>query len=232
MTRRRAASMGVVARGFTLVELMIALVLLAMMGAVMFGSLSLAARSWDGGEAKVEQVSEMRQAQEFLREQLSAQYPQRMRKVVELPLTFAGERDEMRYSAALPPRVAEGGIYHFRLAVVRVGDKSRLVIERVIPDPAATREPEFREAERSVLADGISELRIEYLGRDPGAADADAPTWRDRWDDTQRLPLLVRIAVKPEKGPAWPILVIEPRRAPEAGCAAYDPGRNRCVGVG
>ena len=63
-------------------------------------------------------------------------------------------------------------------------------------------------------------LRIGYFGRDAGAADADAPTWRDRWDDKQRLPLLVRIDVKPEKGQAWPTLVVEPRRAPEAGCVS------------
>ena len=52
-----------------------------------------------------------------------------------------------------------------------------------------------------------------------------------RWDDRQRLPLLVKIEVKPEKGPAWPPLVVEPRRAPESACPAYDPARNRCVGA-
>src|SRR6266536_3507988 len=96
--------------GFTLLELIIALMLLALMSAVMFGSLSMAGRTWDGGEAKVAEVSAMRQAQEFLREQLAAEYPLRMRKVAELPLLFAGERDEMRYAAALPPRVVDGGV--------------------------------------------------------------------------------------------------------------------------
>jgi general secretion pathway protein J len=82
-----------------------------------------------------------------------------------------------------------------------------------------------------VLADGIGELAISYFGRDENATDADTPTWRDRWDDKQRLPLLVKIEVKPEKGPAWPPLVVEPRRAPESACPAYDPTRNRCVGA-
>jgi general secretion pathway protein J len=229
----RAASVGAhSAAGFTLLELVIALVLLALMSAVMFGSLSMAGRTWDGGEAKVAEVSAMRQAQEFLREQLSAEYPLRLRKVAELPLLFAGERDEMRYAAALPPRVVDGGIYYFRLAVAKSGDKSQLVVERLIPDPTALQEPEFRDAERSVLADGIAELHVSYFGRDPDAADTEMPTWRDRWGDRQRLPLLVRIEVKPEKGPAWPALVVEPRRAPESGCVSYDPARNRCGNVG
>jgi len=222
--RRRAA-------GFTLLELTIALVLFALMAAMMFGSLSFAGRSWDGGEAKVTQVNEMRQTGEFLRAQLGAQFPLRAKKVAEFPLRFAGAHSEIRYAAALPSRVAEGGVYYFRLSVVREGDRSRLVQDRVIAEPGALDEPDFRDAGRSVLAEGIAEIRISYFGRDPGAADADAPTWRDTWDDKQRLPQLVRLEVIPQRGPAWPQLVVEPRHAPEAGCRSWDPARLRCAGV-
>jgi len=218
--------------GFTLVELLIALMLMAGMASILFGSLSLAARSWDGGEAKVLQVSDMRSAQTYLRAQIAAQYPQRLWKAAELPLLFAGARDEMRYAAVLPERVAQGGVYHFRLAVVRSGEKSQLVQERAIPDLTALQEPEFRDAERSVLAEDIAELVIGYFGRDANAADAEEPTWRDRWDDRQRLPLLVRIDVKPAKGAAWPTLVVEPRRSAEAGCPAWDARAGRCARPG
>lgn len=219
------------ARGFSLLELTIALVLLALMSAVMFGSLSFAGRSWDGGEAKAAQVSEMRQTQQFLRAQLGSQYPLRARKVVEFPLFFAGTADEIRYAAALPARVAEGGLYFFRLAVARDGDKSRLVQERVIADADAAGEIDFRDAARAVLAEGIGGIKIGYFGRDSGAAAADAPTWRDRWDDKQRLPLLVRIDVTPQKGPPWPQLIVEPMHAPEVGCKTWDQARSRCTGV-
>jgi len=227
----RALRASASARGFTLLELTIALVLLALMSAMLFGSLSFAGRSWDGGETKATQVNEMRQTEEFLRAQLGSQYPLRVKKVGEFPLQFAGERNEVRFAAALPSRVAEGGIYFFRLAVVREDDKSRLVQYRVIPDPASTDAPNFNDASRSVLADGIAELRISYFGRDSGAVATDAPTWRDRWDDPQQLPLLVRIEVVPEKGVAWPQLIVEPRQAPEAGCRSWDVRRERCVGI-
>ncbi len=217
------------AAGFTLVELLIALVLMAGMASILYGSLSLAAQSWDRGEAKVGQVADMRAAQTYLRAQISAQYPQRLWKAVEFPLLFAGERDEMRYAAPLPERVAAGGVYYFRLAVVRTGEKSQLVQERMVPDLSALEEPRFLDSERSVLADDIAELAIRYFGRDAGASDADAPTWRDRWDDRQRMPLLVRLDVKPVKGTAWPTLVVEPRRSPEAGCLAWNPGQSRCL---
>ena len=96
------------ARGFTLVELTVALVLMAGMAAVLYGSLSLAARTWDSGEAKTQQVSDMRTTQTYLRAQISAQYPQRLWKVAGFPLLFGGDRDEIHYAAVLPTRVVEG----------------------------------------------------------------------------------------------------------------------------
>ncbi len=218
-------------RGFTLLELTVALVLLALMAAVLVGSVRLAARSWDGGEAKAEQVAQMRQTGEFLRAQLSAEFPLRIKKAVGLPLMFGGERNEMRYAAALPTRVAEGGVYYFRLTVAHDGDKSQLVLERMIPEPDVTTEPSFSGADRSVLAAGIRDVTIGYFGRSAGAVFDETPTWRDRWEDRDRLPILVRIDVTPESGPPWPQIVVEPRRAPEAGCRSWDANRNRCVGA-
>ena len=216
-------------RGFTLVELMIALVLMAVIAALLYGSLSLAARSWDGGEAKMQQVGDLRTTQTYLRSQLSSAYPQRMLKIAEFPLLFTGERDEMRYAAALPPRVAEGGVYYFRLTVVRDGNRSLLVQERMIPDVNALEVPEFRDADRSILAEGVAEVRIAYFGRPAGSADAVPPSWLEHWDDPQQLPMLIRIDVKAEKGPPWPTLVVEPRRSPAAGCPGWDAVRRFCA---
>ena len=141
--------------------------------------------------------------------------------MAEFPLLFAGERDEIRYAAVLPARVAGGGVYYFRLAVVA---QRRQVAARAGAHRFPTsrvQAPEFRDAERSVLADDIAELKIGYFGRDANAADADAPTWRDRWDDKQRLPLLVRIDVKPVKG----VAVADARRR---AAALAGGGLSRC----
>jgi general secretion pathway protein J len=217
--------------GFTLLELTIALVLLALMSSVIYGALRLAGTSTERGEAKVDSTSGMRLAQEFLRAQLEAQHPLRMRKVQEFPLLFAGDRDQLRYAAALPPRVAAGGIWYYRISVAHDDPRSPLVLERMAPDVNGERMPDFAQAERSILAEGIADVRFAYFGRDANATDATEPSWRDRWDDPQRLPLLVRIDVTPKRGSAWPTLVVQPREAPEAGCRSYDPARQVCVAV-
>jgi len=211
--------------GFTLLELTIALVLVALIGAVLYGSLSLAGNSWNRGESKAQKVSEMRSTEDFLRRTLTSQHPLRFQKVLEKPMYFLGTREALSYAAALPGR-AGGGMYYFRLTA---GSDGRLMLARVIPDYSALALPDFGNAESSVLADGIASVRFGYFGRDPGSADTVAPTWRDRWDDPQRLPDLIRVDVTPVSGVSWPTLVVEPRIAPEVGCTTWNPGQRRCL---
>ena len=222
-----------VPRGFTLIELMIALSLFALMSAVLFGSLQLAGRTWDAGEAKAEANAGMRLVGDYLRGQLSAQHPQRMRKIAEFPLLFGGTREELRFSAPMPGRVGVGGMWYYRLAVVEAAGKgkSALVLERMVPDVNGATMPDFNTAERSVLADDVTSLKIGYLGRDRGASFDVVPTWRDRWDDPQVLPVLIKVEVAPRVGLAWPPLIVAPRESPEAGCRAWDTIRLQCVGV-
>ncbi len=219
--------------GFTLVELLVAISLLALMSSVLFGSLNLAGRSWDAGEAKAESTANMRLASDYLRTQLTAQHPQRMRKRLEFPLLFGGESDEIRYAAALPGRVGLGGIWYYRVVLAPVADKDTkaLVLERVIPDLEDTAMPTFASAERSVLADDVKSLKFSYLGLDANASPEMTPTWRDRWDNAQQLPQLIRMEVAPRNGEPWPAVVIAPRSAPESGCRGWDTVRRTCIGV-
>ena len=229
MTARNSTA----SRGFTMIELMIALVLLALMSAVLFGSLNLAGRSTDAGTAKAEASSGMRLAGDYLRTQLAAQHPQRMRKILEFPLLFGGDADQLRYAAQLPGRVGLGGVWYYRLKLATVAGRQKpsLILERMIPDLSAADRPEFADAEHSVLADDIKELKFGYYGVNTGAGVDEEPTWRDQWDDPQLLPQLIRIEVTPRLGDPWPPIVVAPREAPEAGCRGWDTVRQTCVGA-
>lgn len=220
-------------RGFTMIELMIALGLFALMSGVLFGALRLAGASSDAGDAKAQASSGMRLTSEFLRTQLSSQHPQRMRKIQEFPLLFSGSKEEVRFTAPLPGRVGVGGMWYYRLTVAPVqgGARNALVLDRTIPDLAALSMPSFGESERSVLADDIKSIDIQYYGRDRGSSLDVAPTWRGNWEDPQLLPLLIQIQVTPRTGAAWPPILVAPRAAPEAGCRAWDNARALCVGA-
>ena len=109
------------------------------------------------------------------------------------------------------------------------GSKQALVLDRMIPDVSATAMPEFSGNDHSVLAEDIAELKLQYYGRDEGADVSVTPTWRDRWDSHQALPMEIRIDVTPAHGSPWPTIYASPRNAPEAGCRGYDYNRQRCV---
>jgi general secretion pathway protein J len=230
-TQCSAGSRAAHQRGFTLVELLVALTLLALLSAVLSGSLRLAGRSLQGGETRTAQVDDMRQTIAFMRTQIGSMLPRRLSKAVGLPLLFDGSADELRYVGTLPERVAESGTMLFRIALLKDDDTSPLVLERVYLAPDWTEMPRFDDAERTVVAEHVAELKFGYFGRDVGASATDTPTWRDRWDDPQRLPMLIRVDVRPERGPAWPTLIVEPRRAPEAGCRVWDPNANKCLRI-
>jgi len=92
--------------------------------------------------------------------------------------------------------------------------------------------PQFDGAEHSVLATGIEALSISYLGPDPGVvpgATGFEPAWRERWEDKQRLPQLIRIDVETERGGKWPTFYAVPRESPEAACRGWDNARARCA---
>ena len=141
---------------------------------------------------------------------------------------FAGRarRDPLRCGAAAA-RAGGRRASFFRLAVVREGDRARLVLARTYPDLTALEPPQFApDADRSVLTTASPARHLTYFGRDANASDTDTPSWRNRWDDPQRLPLLVKIEVRPEKGTASPTLIVDESGVPRVRlrglrCAAW-----------
>jgi general secretion pathway protein J len=218
------------AGGFTLIELLIALTLMALMSALLFGTLKVAGKSWDAGDARAEATASMRLASDFLRTEIEEQHPQRMKHIVDFPLLFNGTPDTLEFAAPVPSRIQGGGIWFYRLHVAANGDRSELVLDRMVPDVNAQALPQWSSGgDHSVLAEDIASVKLQYFGRDDGADASVAPSWRDRWDSRQTLPLEIRIDVTPARGPSWPTIYAAPRNAPEAGCRGYDYNRQRCV---
>lgn len=214
-------------RGFTLLELLLAFALLGIVMLLVGGALRLAARSWDAGEAQVETVGQMRIAENFLRQQLSQLYPWRWKKAQGMPLAFKGGAESLSYTAPLVARAGQGGISWFHLSLEPSGETHRLVLRRLVPDSSLLAFPDFAEAEKTVLAEEISDLKLRYFGREGRATAVQEPTWRDTWEDPDRLPILIELKVKPRRGLSWPELLVAPMVGSESGCR-WDSFHQRC----
>lgn len=218
------------AKGFTLIELMIALTLIALMVSLLFGGIRLANRSWERVDGIAERTSEMRQVWGFLENSF-----QRARAEYEVAeegdgrerhLVFFGRPDAVEYVVPLPD-VGFGGLNVVRLEEALNGDDKTLLLTRWLYHPdlsggrpgipgwrslrqgGVTPRVEIPESSRafvsqSVLVDRLVDLRIDYFGAlQPG----EEAQWFDRWDG-ETIPALVRIAVVDRDG-AWPEMIFE-----------------------
>ena len=202
-------------RGFTLLEVLVAMVLLGLMMAVMTGSIRFAGQSRDVATTRIDNLDNMRVAQDFLRQTLAQAHPKRWAKVVGRPYVFRGDRQELFMAAPLTARVGVGGLFLLKFSLVEEGrDKGKkLVMARMFPTPDMQEMPDFADADTTVLAEDLSEVEFGYLDRDDENTD---PTWVEDWREPARMPEAVRVRVKPRVGNAWPELVVPLRVVPRS----------------
>jgi general secretion pathway protein J len=202
------ARRGGAAAGFTLVELLVALALMALLTAVLFGGLRFGLRAWEVGGGRMEASDRRQQAQELLRGLLAEARPPVAGGA--LAPAFEGAPERLAFVAPLPAHRGPGGLYRFTLSVVAGQGGGRLVLAwQPYDGDARAGAP----ADRAVLLERVAALRLDFFG----AAGPAAPRrWQARWAVPDRLPELVRLRLERGAGePAggWPDLVVAPRQA-------------------
>ena len=206
--------------GFTLIEVLLATVLLAAGLALGFATVRAAGATAQRGEAIAERNERIRAVSEFLRRRIGGMQG----LVFELDpesgesRRFAGEAESMRFVADLPDYLGRGGPHLHALGVARDGDgfalqvDFRMVLAGETIEGSRARPPE-------PLADGLRSVEFAYRG--PGKDGKPAP-WLYEWEHPGALPAQVRVRIVDAQG-AWPDLVVAPPAAgsygvpPEAG---------------
>ena len=203
--------------GFTLIELVLAVALLAAMLAMAWSGLSFALRSWDVGGTKGHRASDARLSENFLRRELGQVFPMRWKDPRALKFAFEGERDRVRFVSSRPPEVTGGGLSLVGLDVEDEpgGRTKRLLMRRAAPDDEAKDFAPLDAAEPTVLLADLQDIRFEYFGAE---GDVNEPSWIERWTAPGRVPLLVRVRLTAADGAAKPDLVVRLMLGEEAGC--------------
>lgn len=196
--------------GFTLVELLVATTLLALLSVVLFAGLRFGARAWEAGGESIERTGEVEAVQELLRRTLSEAATVELTGA-EPQVALAGAPDRVSFIAPLPRHVGLGGRGRYRLARDEAG---HLLLawephrpERGLGDPLS--------GEPAIVLQGVASLAIAYYGAE---RSGETPAWHDGWE-SPNLPKLIRIEVAFAEGDRrrWPELTIAPRLAHAAG---------------
>ncbi|MCG6941199.1 MAG: prepilin-type N-terminal cleavage/methylation domain-containing protein [Thiohalocapsa sp.] len=223
-TRRRQT-------GFTLVELLIALALIAVITVLLFSGLRLGSRAWEGVETVSDRVNDLRVARNFIERALRQVRSESVLLDGQQWPVFAGDAHSLEFVAPLSEHVGIPGLYILRLVVEPAGDHDRLVLVRWLLHPDALAggdaypaweplaEASSTDADqgpldsdvaagaygRTVLLPQVKQFELAYFGVEEGETD---PKWLEEWEDQSELPQSVRIAVGTPRE-SWPAAVLE-----------------------
>lgn len=198
-------------RGFTLLELLIAMTLLGMILVLLFGGLRLGVRSWDASQQQVDTLNSIRSVENFLRREMSLAYPYTWKTTPGQRVAFLGERDKLSFVAQLPSRIGGGGLHAISVELQQRGKTRRIVWKNL---PVGSRMQDFSalvELPEMILVaselEGVEDIWLTYFGQEDETAP---PRWMDRWENSTRLPMLIRVQVKLARGGVWPDFVVAP----------------------
>src|SRR5690606_11224926 len=173
------------AAGFTLIEVLLATVLLAAGLALGFGTLRAATATVERGEAMAARTERMRAVEGFLRRRLAAAQPIAFAQNEDTggALRFIGEPDRIRFVADLPSYLGRGGPHLHDIAVVDRGDGAALAVSFAMVLAGETVEEEEPRPPEP-LVEGLTGLRIFYRGLD----EEGLTEWTDTWEEYEQLP--------------------------------------------
>lgn len=182
------------APGFTLVELLIALAMVALITLLLFSGLRLGSRSWEAVDASAERTGAVRLATEFLGRTLSQMRPVALVFDGETVPVFAGDQERLELAAPLSEHVGVPGLYILRLGLEGTGERQDLVLTRWLVHPEILEgkddipawEPLGEDSQmslsglradadaaggafgRTLLLEDVQEIRIAYYGTPAG----------------------------------------------------------------
>jgi general secretion pathway protein J len=177
------------ARGFTLLELMLALAIVATLLALAFGGLRVGLAAWRQGEDRAEAYQHVRGLSVLLAQALAGTHAYRGAATEgEAPsILFRGEADRVSFVTVTPPFAADVPIAFTAVtfALERGEQHGMIIRQKVLPnlDPFEVLKPVFTDPT-------VSAVRFRYL-RDK---DGD---WADQWDmaEERALPRAVEVVV-------------------------------------
>jgi len=217
-------------RGFTLVELLIALVLISVITVLMFSGLRLGSRAWEGVETVSDRVNDVRVARNFIERTLRQARPASVVFDGEQWPIFAGDTEGLELAAPLSEHVGIPGLYILRLVLEPAGEHDRLVLVRWLLHPEvlaggddyppwepllesgatlADAGPLDRDIAagaygRTVLLPQVETFELAYFGVPEGETE---PEWLEEWAYQRRLPHKVRMALSTPRQD-WPDAVL------------------------
>jgi general secretion pathway protein J len=209
--------------GFTLIEVMIGLLLMAMLMTLIANGVQMGTRSWTRAEGVTADMDDIQTVQGLLRRTIARATPAfASADLKDTTILFAGEPETLTLVAPQPATQGDGPSAVQRFVLDRIGGVQGLFLRWQMDAPTGLQGP----ARQDLVLDHVASLRFAYFG--PAGPGQDA-AWQDRWVDRGRLPDLVRVRIErsDRAGRVWPELIVATRVTTNATCL-YDASSSIC----
>ena len=199
--------------GFTLLEMLVAIMVMTLLFALVYGMLRIGSRSWESSVTSIESTDSMRIGWIFLQRALNNARTVPTKIPEGEGSHFYGDENELEFVTDLPAYLGTGGLHAIgvELEENRNTGKTELVLQRL---PLIAYETDLgldsREAQRTVLAEDVTTLQLSYYGVS-GETGGDEAAWYTQWRDYNELPVLIKVRVGVDDDHDWPLLVAHPR---------------------
>ena len=208
--------------GFTLIEMLVSLTLLAMAAVLMLVGLSSGQRLWAGQAARTARGESIEAAQAILRTRIVSLRPVTRFDAGVASADFEGSEHELVFLADPADADRPSAARRYRLSLGEAGELLLGSAPRGAVDADAG--PDYTD---QLLLRDVGGLDISYYGPDP---DGGAPHWQAEWTRRASPPELVRIRLTPKgRGRIWPELIIHPAAEVDTLCT-IDPATAACRG--
>lgn len=196
------------ARGFTLVEILIAMTLFSFILVLIFSTLYSTSRIWQTTDRQIDTNDEQRLEISFIRKQISQAIPLSLIDGKENKILFKGETDAIHFTSSLPAHRGGGGLYFLSLLLSGNNAHQDLTLryQPARPDRDLFNNPDNEEIKTMSLITDIEDVEFFYYGSED---KDDESRWYSQWDIKDRLPKLVKVQITSvDNKQYWPALVI------------------------
>lgn len=194
-------------RGFTLIEVLLAIALLSIIMAMAYGGFRASVRATNSGEYIIEQNNRVRVVQQFARRQLM----QARSLIIEEAddgeqQRFQGEPHFVRFVSPMPGYLSYGGPYVQELVLERGNSGLELVYYYAMLNGYEPGDLRLM-SDGHVLMEDVRSGEFIFLDVDP---DSSEPFWTDLWEEPERLPLAVGLTMElnSDIDLIWPDLIV------------------------
>ncbi len=193
--------------GFTLVELLLAVVLMSILFGLAYGGLHAAGVSAQRGEILLVESGELRTAHQFVRRQLNQLLPLPYAVADDINpvrIVFDGDETHIQFVAPMPGYLGDGGPQVQLLELAGGSDDRVLQFSHALLQ--GFEQEDLHERDPIVLVEGVETASFEFL---MAGINGDINTWVPSWNQREKLPLAVRLNLEfvQSERLRWPELV-------------------------